>query len=119
LQDSLAFTLSRKLRLKGIKQVYNRFGYPIKVNVNKDKGMKEHTQERKTQKDGNIKGRDRKAQISFWRPVSFKRDLHRLQKKQKTKNTSYGNMLKELNKFWVPKLKKNKQREEVCCMPNI
>ena len=54
LQESLAYTISRKLRQSGIKGVFKRFGYPTKSK----------------QSDGN--------KVAFWRPVTFARDTYRL-----------------------------------------
>ena len=77
LQESLAFTISRKLRLQGIRKVFVKFGYPTS---------------------------DESGKVKFWKPPTFKRDVS-IQRKMRKKNTrSFAELLRTLETSWVNKL---------------
>ena len=88
LQESLAFTLSRKFRLTGIKQVFSKFGYPTK-----------------------FEGKE------FWRPDTFARDALRLFKQSMSAlDFSYCDYEIAVKRSWANKLTaKSPGRSRVTC----
>ena len=77
-QESLAFTISSKLRLTGIHRVFKQFGFPTGTKT----------------KDG----------VSLWRPTTFARDPTVLQKLSKGSSPTFAQFLKEIETSWVGKL---------------
>jgi len=80
MQESLAFTLSRKYRLVGIKEVFRRFGFPIKFED---------------------------PSRVFWSPESWARDSNRLIKglrSSPTFNISYVDCVSAVKRSWANKL---------------
>lgn len=78
MQESLAFTLSRKFRLVGIKDIFRRFGYPTK-----------------------FEGRE------FWRPDTWVRDSRRLIDNLRSSGTymmSYQDFVSAVRRSWANKL---------------
>lgn len=90
LQESLAFTLSRKLRLTGIKKVFRRFGNPIKFE-----------------------------QREFWRPETWVCDSQRLIKGLRNSPTfqlSFKDFTTAVQRSWANKLTRCKlNRECIIC----
>lgn len=88
LQESLAYTISSKLRMTGIRGVFQRFGFPT---MSEDK-------------------------VAFWRPATFARDANRLKKLAKNSSMSFLDMLKNLENSWAYKLtRSNLGRSCVIC----
>lgn len=75
LHESLAFTLSSKHRMRGIRQVFKKFGYPIKQD-----------------------------KLVYWKPETFSRNPKRLLAAAKGSFTTYVNMLASIEKSWANKL---------------
>ena len=65
LQESLAFTLSRKYRLTGIKQIFSKFGYPTAKSPGRSRVTSRSARRPK------FEGKQ------FWRPDTFARDALR------------------------------------------
>ena len=81
MQESLAFTLSRKFRLVGIKEVFRRFGHPIKFE----------------------------NRVS-WRPESWAHDSNRLinmLRSSSSFNISYADFVTAVKRSWANKLTKS------------
>jgi group II intron reverse transcriptase/maturase len=77
LQESLAYTISSKLRLSGTHKVFKTFGNPIK---------------------------DKQTGIEFWKPISMKRDANALLQKGAT--YSYANLITSIERVWNRKMTK-------------
>lgn len=76
LEQSLAFTLSGKLRLTGIHKIFKIYGHPIK---------------------------DKVSGLAFWRPTTFGRDPNRLLRLSKESQMSFAAMLKSIETSWASK----------------
>lgn len=77
LEQSLAFTLSAKLRLTAIHKVFKIYGHPIQ---------------------------DKVSGLSFWRPTTFARDPNRLLRLSKESQMSFAAMLQSIEKSWANKM---------------
>lgn len=69
LAESLAFTLSRKERSVGIRQMFKKYGNPLK---------------------------DPDSKVFYWRPDTFARDSMRLARSAKSNSSSFASMLRSI-----------------------
>jgi group II intron reverse transcriptase/maturase len=82
LEESLAYTLARKLRIRGISKIFKQFGSPIS-----------------------------ESGISFWRPDSFAWDANRLIHSLSTSaswNLTFKEVLDKINRTWASKYTRSK-----------
>lgn len=75
LQKSLAYTISAKNRITGIRKVFKKYGYPTK---------------------------DESGKVQFWKPETFARDPKVLQKLRSKSSLTYANLLKNLGPTNLP-----------------
>jgi len=79
LEESLAYTLARKLRIRGLSKVFKQFGSPIT---------------------------DSESGISYWRPDSFARDANRLIRGLRNSaglSLTFKEVLDKINRTWAGK----------------